>query len=60
MDWRLGRDQPALVPPGDVRGFDVRTGEMVWTFHSIPHDGEFGAGTWEPGAWQEHGATNVS
>ena len=56
MDWRLGRDQPVLVPPGDVRGFDVRTGAMVWTFHSIPHDGEFGADTWEPGAWQKHGA----
>jgi hypothetical protein len=31
MDWRLGRDQPALVPPGDVRGFDVRTG--AWQKH---------------------------
>ncbi|MBT5146551.1 MAG: PQQ-binding-like beta-propeller repeat protein [Gemmatimonadetes bacterium] len=59
VDWRTGREQPALVPPGDVRGFDVHTGEKLWTFHTIPHDGEFGADTWEPGAWQEHGAANV-
>lgn len=58
-DWRLGRDPPALVPPGDVRGFDVRTGKQLWTFHSIPHDGEAGAETWAPGAWQDHGAANV-
>jgi quinoprotein glucose dehydrogenase len=59
MDWRLGRDLPALVPPGDVRGFDVRTGKQLWVFHSIPHDDEYGADTWAPGAWQEHGAANV-
>ncbi len=59
VDWRLGRQQDALVPPGDVRGIDVRTGETLWTFHTIPHDGEFGADTWEPNAWQEHGAANA-
>ena len=34
-------------PPGDVRGFDVRTGRQLWTFRTIPQAGEPGAGTWE-------------
>ena len=40
--------QPALktMPPGDVRGFDVRTGEQRWIFHTIPRGGEFGNDTW--------------
>ena len=32
--------------PEDVRGFDVRTGQLLWTFHVVPHPGEFGADTW--------------
>ena len=35
------------MPPGDVRGFDVRTGKQMWQFHSIPREGEFGNETWE-------------
>ncbi len=59
MDWRLGRDGPPLMGPGDVRGFDVRSGALVWTFHAIPDSGEFGADTWPANARQEHGGTNV-
>ncbi len=36
--------------PEDVRGFDARTGEQVWTFHVIPREGEFGADTWGDGS----------
>ncbi len=36
--------------PEDVRGFDARTGELVWTFHVIPREGEFGADTWGDGS----------
>jgi quinoprotein glucose dehydrogenase len=32
--------------PGDVRAYDVRTGKLKWTFHSVPQPGEFGADTW--------------
>ncbi|MDY7095860.1 MAG: pyrroloquinoline quinone-dependent dehydrogenase [Acidobacteriota bacterium] len=46
------------APPGDVRAFDVRTGEVRWTFHTIPHAGEFGAETWETGR-RLAGAANV-
>ncbi len=47
------------APPGDVRGFDAVTGELRWTFHSIPQPGEFGHDTWEDGAWEYTGNTNV-
>jgi glucose dehydrogenase len=32
--------------PGDVQAYDVVTGKLAWTFHSIPHEGEFGYDTW--------------
>jgi glucose dehydrogenase len=45
--------------PGDIRAFDVRTGALVWTFHTIPHPGEFGYDTWPPDAWKTVGGANV-
>jgi len=45
--------------PGDIRAFDVRTGALVWTFHTIPHQGEFGYDTWPPDAWKSVGGANV-
>ncbi len=47
------------MSPGHVRGYDVRTGEMKWIFHTIPQEGEFGVETWEEGAWRYTGSTNV-
>ena len=54
-------DQPSYKeqPPGHVRGFDVRTGELLWTFHTIPQPGEFGNETWEDDSWEYTGNTNV-
>jgi glucose dehydrogenase len=46
------------APPGDVRAFDVRTGAMRWSFHTIPHPGEFGYETWPKDAWLTAGAAN--
>jgi len=45
--------------PGDLRAFDVRTGRVVWTFHTIPHPGEFGYETWPKDAWQKVGGANI-
>jgi quinoprotein glucose dehydrogenase len=45
--------------PGDIRAFDVRTGKVVWTFHTIPRPGEFGYDTWPDGAWKTVGGANV-
>ena len=54
-------DQPSFKeqPPGHVRGYDARTGELLWTFHTIPLPGEFGHDTWEDGSWRYTGNTNV-
>jgi quinoprotein glucose dehydrogenase len=45
--------------PGDIRAFDVRTGRLVWTFHTIPHPGEFGYDTWPKDAWKTVGGANA-
>jgi len=45
-------------PPGDIRAFDVRTGKIRWSFHTIPHPGEFGYDTWPKDAWTYSGAAN--
>ena len=37
----------ADAAPGDVRAFDVVTGKLVWTFHTIPYPYEMGYETWE-------------
>ena len=46
-------------PPGDVRGYDARTGRLLWTFHIIPREGEPGVETWEDGSWGYTGGGNV-
>jgi len=51
-------EPPQFTPPGDVRGFDVRTGELLWTFHSAPREGEFGNDTWENESWKTAGRNN--
>ena len=48
-----------LSAPGDIRAFDVRTGELVWTFHTIPRPGEAGYDTWPKDAWKYAGGTNT-
>jgi quinoprotein glucose dehydrogenase len=48
-----------LSPPGDFRAFDVRTGRLVWQFHTVPHPGEYGYDTWPKDAWKYVGGTNT-
>ncbi len=45
--------------PGDLRAFDIVTGKLVWTFHTIPHPGEFGYDTWPEGAYKWAGGANA-
>ncbi len=56
----LGAILPETLPagPGDIRAFDVRTGKVRWTFHTIPHPGEFGYDTWPKDAWKYIGGVN--
>lgn len=44
--------------PGHIRAFDVRTGQLKWTFHTIPEPGEPGHDTWPQGAWKRIGGAN--
>lgn len=53
-----GTPESLPAPPGDIRAFDVRTGKLRWTFHTIPHPGEFGYDTWPKDAWLHSGAAN--
>ncbi|MDX1489895.1 MAG: hypothetical protein R3332_01300 [Pseudohongiellaceae bacterium] len=46
-------------PPLWIRGYDVRSGELVWTFHTIPQEGEFGNDTWEEDSWRTAGNNGV-
>jgi quinoprotein glucose dehydrogenase len=45
--------------PGDIRAYDVVTGRLAWTFHTIPRPGEFGHDTWPKDAWKYAGGVNV-
>src|SRR5665213_2744645 len=47
------------APPGDIRAFDVHTGKLRWTFHTIPHPGEPGYETWPKDAWKTVGGANA-
>ncbi len=54
-----GRNPETLpAPPGDIRAYDVRTGNLRWSFHTIPHPGEPGYDTWSKDSWKESGAAN--
>lgn len=55
MDWA---PQPEW-PPGNVRGYDARTGRLLWTFHTVPRPGQFGYSTWHDGAAERVGGANV-
>ena len=46
-------------PPGDLRAYDVLTGRLVWTFHTIPRPGEYGYDTWPKDAWTYAGGANT-
>ena len=44
-----GRPRSKFNTKGDIRGFDVHTGELLWTFHTIPARGEYGFESWLTG-----------
>ena len=54
-----GREAETLpASPGDIRAYDVRSGKLRWSFHTIPHPDEFGYETWPSEAWKTSGAAN--
>ena len=47
-----------MSPPGDIRAYEVLTGKLVWTFHTVPRPGEFGYDTWPKDAYKYIGGNN--
>jgi quinoprotein glucose dehydrogenase len=47
-----------VSPPGDIRAYDVVTGQLVWQFHTVPRPGEFGYETWPRDAYKYVGGAN--
>ncbi len=56
----VGSSTPETLPapPGDIRAYDVRSGALRWSFHTIPHPGEPGHETWPSDAWEKSGSAN--
>ncbi|MEO7650941.1 MAG: pyrroloquinoline quinone-dependent dehydrogenase [Bryobacteraceae bacterium] len=46
-------------PAGDVRAFDTRTGKLVWQFHTVARQGEYGNDTWAGDSWKDRAAVNA-
>jgi len=53
------QEMPVKGAAGDVRAWDARTGKLVWTFHTVPREGEVGHDTWEGDSWKSRSGTNV-
>ena len=52
-------EYPSKGPSGMVRAFNVRTGKLVWTFHTIPRPGETGHQSWGGDSWKDRTGANV-
>lgn len=50
---------PGKGPAGDARAWDVVTGKLVWTFHSVPREGEKFQDTWEGDSWKQRSGVNM-
>ncbi len=57
----VGTILPETLPaaPGDIRAYDVHSGKLRWSFHTIPHPGEPGYETWPKDAWTYIGGVNA-
>jgi quinoprotein glucose dehydrogenase len=53
------QEQPTKGASGDIRGWDIRTGKLLWTFHSVPRPGEKGNETWGNDSWQQRSGVNI-
>ena len=56
---RVGDPRTREVPPGDVQAYDVRTGQKLWTFHTVPKEYEEGYASWQNGSAEYTGGANV-
>jgi glucose dehydrogenase len=54
-----GEGSPSAGAYGDIRGWDAKTGKLLWTFHTVPRPGEPGSETWPSDGWKNRSGTNV-
>ena len=54
-----GEGSPTAGAYGDIRGWDAKTGRLLWTFHTVPRPGEPGSETWPAGGWKNRSGTNT-
>jgi glucose dehydrogenase/type 1 glutamine amidotransferase len=54
-----GEQSPSFGLYGDVRGWDARSGKLLWSFHTVPRPGEPGVETWEGDSWKNRSGTNM-
>jgi quinoprotein glucose dehydrogenase len=53
------QEAPSNGASGDTRGWDVRTGKLLWRFHNIPQPGEPGHETWDGESWKSRSGVNT-
>src|SRR5213592_4054574 len=53
------QESPSQGPSGDVRAYEVRSGKLVWQFHTVPRPGELGHETWEGSSWKDRSGCNA-
>ena len=53
------QESPTQGPWGDVRAFDVVSGKLAWTFHTVPRPGEPFHDTWDGNSWEKRSGVNV-
>jgi len=51
--------EPSAGLYGDIRGWDARSGKLLWSFHTVPRAGEPGVETWEGESWRNRSGTNA-
>ena len=49
---------PTSGAAGDIRAWDMRTGKLVWTFHTLPRPGEANHDVWKDGQWEDRAGVN--
>jgi glucose dehydrogenase len=54
-----GEGEPSSGLYGDIRGWDARSGKLLWSFHTVPRRGEAGVDTWENDSWKNRSGTNA-
>jgi len=59
VDWPIYLGHVVAGLGGDSGAYDADTGKIRWTFHTVPHPGNFGHDTWSPGAWKVAGGANA-